>query len=82
MQIISPLAPLSVATHSRIQGITLWLSRFLVVACHHLFVEFLYQAMTYSCALLTQLPTRTSRWRDLAATQRRKINRLLNMAGV
>lgn len=32
-QIISPLAPLSVVTHRRIQGITLWLSRFPMVTC-------------------------------------------------
>lgn len=47
-----------------------------------LFAEFLDQTMTYSCALFTQLPARTPGWPDLAAAQRRKIDRLLDMAGV
>jgi cyclopropane-fatty-acyl-phospholipid synthase len=44
-----------------------------------LFAEFLDETMTYSSALFTQLP---ASWPDLAAAQRRKIDRLLDMAGV
>nr|WP_236971379.1 hypothetical protein [Mycobacterium haemophilum] len=33
--------------------------------------------MTYSCTLFTQLPARTPGFSDLAAAQRRKIDRLL-----
>ena len=47
-----------------------------------LFAEFLDETMTYSCALFTEPPGRTSQWSDLAAAQRRKIDRLLDMAGV
>jgi len=47
-----------------------------------LFAEFLGETMTYSCALFTQLPARTPMWPDLAAAQRRKIDRLLDIAGV
>jgi len=44
-----------------------------------LFAEFLDETMTYSCALFTQLP---ASWPGLAAAQRRKIDRLLDLAGV
>lgn len=44
-----------------------------------LFAEFLDETMTYSCALFEQLPASPS---DLAAAQRRKIDRLLDAAGV
>jgi cyclopropane-fatty-acyl-phospholipid synthase len=44
-----------------------------------LFTEFLDETMTYSCALFTQLP---ASWPGLAAAQRRKIDRLLDLAGV
>ena len=44
-----------------------------------LFAEFLDETMTYSCALFTHLP---ASWPDLAAAQRSKIDRLLDMAGV
>jgi cyclopropane-fatty-acyl-phospholipid synthase len=47
-----------------------------------LFAEFLDETMTYSCALFAQLPARTPKWPDLAAAQRRKIDRLLDVAGV
>jgi len=47
-----------------------------------LFAEFLDETMTYSCALFAQPPGRTPRWPDLAAAQRRKIDRLLDIAGV
>ncbi len=47
-----------------------------------LFAEFLDETMTYSCALFDRLPARTSKWPDLAAAQRRKIDRLLDVAGV
>jgi cyclopropane-fatty-acyl-phospholipid synthase len=46
---------------------------------NELFAEFLDETMTYSSALFTQLP---ASWPDLAAAQRRKIDRLLDMAGV
>ncbi|OSC42654.1 class I SAM-dependent methyltransferase [Mycobacterium decipiens] len=54
------------------------------VAVHYdlsndLFATFLDETMTYSCALFTDLP---AGWPDLAAAQRRKIDRLLDMAGV
>ena len=38
--------------------------------------------MTYSCALFDQLPGRTPQWPDLAVAQRRKIDHLLDVAGV
>jgi cyclopropane-fatty-acyl-phospholipid synthase len=44
-----------------------------------LFAEFLDETMTYSCALFTRLPASQE---ELAAAQRRKIDRLLDMAGV
>ena len=44
-----------------------------------LFEAFLDETMTYSSALFTELP---ASWSDLAAAQRRKIDRLLDMAGV
>ena len=44
-----------------------------------LFTEFLDETMTYSSALFTQLP---ADWSDLAAAQQRKIDRLLDVAGV
>jgi cyclopropane-fatty-acyl-phospholipid synthase len=47
-----------------------------------LFAAFLDETMTYSCALFTGLPPRTPRPDDLAAAQRRKIDRLLDMAEV
>jgi cyclopropane-fatty-acyl-phospholipid synthase len=47
-----------------------------------LFAAFLDETMTYSCALFTQLPSRTPGPNDLAAAQRRKIDRLLDMAEV
>ena len=47
-----------------------------------LFAEFLDETMTYSCALFAQLPARTPKWPDLAAAQRDKIDRLLDVAGV
>jgi cyclopropane-fatty-acyl-phospholipid synthase len=47
-----------------------------------LFAAFLDETMTYSCALFTQLPARIPRPDDLAAAQRRKIDRLLDMAEV
>jgi cyclopropane-fatty-acyl-phospholipid synthase len=47
-----------------------------------LFAEFLDETMMYSCALFAQLPARTPKWPDLAAAQRDKIDRLLDVAGV
>ena len=47
-----------------------------------LFAAFLDETMTYSCALFTQLPARTPGPHDLAAAQRRKVDRLLDMAEV
>jgi cyclopropane-fatty-acyl-phospholipid synthase len=44
-----------------------------------LFTGFLDETMTYSCALFTRLPPS---WPDLAAAQRRKIDRLLDLVGV
>ncbi len=44
-----------------------------------LFTEFLDETMTYSCALFTELP---ASWSNFAEAQRRKIDRLLDMAGV
>ncbi len=44
-----------------------------------LFAEILDETMTYSCALFTRLPASSE---DLATAQRRKIDRLLDMAGV
>jgi cyclopropane-fatty-acyl-phospholipid synthase len=44
-----------------------------------LFAAFLDETMTYSCALFTDLPASSA---DLATAQRRKIDRLLDMAGV
>jgi cyclopropane-fatty-acyl-phospholipid synthase len=44
-----------------------------------LFAEFLDETMTYSCALFGELPASSS---DLAEAQRRKIDRLLDTAGV
>jgi cyclopropane-fatty-acyl-phospholipid synthase len=49
---------------------------------NHLFTAFLDETMTYSCALFTGLPARTPKSEDLAAAQRRKIDRLLDLAGV
>ncbi|EID09014.1 class I SAM-dependent methyltransferase [Mycobacterium xenopi] len=54
------------------------------VAAHYdlsneLFAEFLDETMTYSCALFTDLP---ASWSDLPGAQRRKIDRLLDAAGV
>ncbi|WP_421842412.1 class I SAM-dependent methyltransferase [Mycobacterium sp.] len=46
---------------------------------NNLFAEFLDETMTYSSALFTDLP---ASWPDLAAAQQRKIDRLLDMAGV
>ncbi len=46
---------------------------------NELFAGFLDETMTYSCALFTQLP---ASWPDLATAQQRKIDRLLDMAGV
>jgi cyclopropane-fatty-acyl-phospholipid synthase len=47
-----------------------------------LFAEFLDETMTYSCALFSELPARTPQSSDLAEAQRRKIDRLLDLAGV
>jgi cyclopropane-fatty-acyl-phospholipid synthase len=44
-----------------------------------LFIEFLDETMTYSSALFDRLP---ASWPDLACAQRRKIDRLLDAAGV
>ncbi|WP_445162227.1 class I SAM-dependent methyltransferase [Mycobacterium sp. Dal123C01] len=44
-----------------------------------LFAEFLDETMTYSCAVFDRLPASSS---DLAAAQGRKIDRLLDIAGV
>lgn len=44
-----------------------------------LFAEFLDETMTYSCALFNRLPASAP---DLAAAQERKIDRLLDLAGV
>lgn len=44
-----------------------------------LFGQFLDETMTYSCAVFTELPASFS---DLAAAQHRKIDRLLDLAGV
>ncbi len=57
------------------------------VASHYdlsndLFAEFLDETMTYSCGLFSDLGARTPTWPDLAAAQRRKIDRLLDTAGV
>jgi cyclopropane-fatty-acyl-phospholipid synthase len=54
------------------------------VAAHYdlsneLFAEFLDETMTYSCALFSELP---ASWSDLPVAQRRKIDRLLDVAGV
>ena len=54
------------------------------VAAHYdlsndLFEEFLDETMTYSSAMFAKLP---ASWPDLAAAQRRKIDRLLDAAGV
>jgi cyclopropane-fatty-acyl-phospholipid synthase len=46
---------------------------------NELFAEFLDETMTYSCALFPQLPASPD---DLVAAQRRKIDRLLDMAEV
>ena len=46
---------------------------------NELFAEFLDETMTYSSALFTEMP---AAWPDLAAAQRRKIDRLLDIAGV
>ncbi|SOJ53168.1 Tuberculostearic acid methyltransferase UfaA1 [Mycobacterium simulans] len=46
---------------------------------NELFGEFLDETMTYSSALFTRLP---ASWSDLATAQRRKIDRLLDMAAV
>jgi cyclopropane-fatty-acyl-phospholipid synthase len=47
-----------------------------------LFASFLDETMTYSCAQFTRLPAKTPGPNDLAAAQRRKIDRLLDMAEV
>jgi cyclopropane-fatty-acyl-phospholipid synthase len=47
-----------------------------------LFAEFLDETMMYSCALFSELPARKPQSSDLAEAQRRKIDRLLDMAGV
>jgi cyclopropane-fatty-acyl-phospholipid synthase len=49
---------------------------------NELFAGFLDETMTYSSALFDELPGRTPRWPDLAAAQRRKIDRLLDVAEV
>ncbi|MBW0019758.1 MAG: class I SAM-dependent methyltransferase [Mycobacterium sp.] len=49
---------------------------------NELFAAFLDETMTYSSALFSELPARTPTWPDLATAQRRKIDRLLDMAGV
>ena len=49
---------------------------------NELFAEFLDETMTYSSALFSGLPAQTPAWPDLAAAQRRKIDRLLDLAGV
>ncbi len=54
------------------------------VAAHYdlsneLFAAFLDETMTYSCALFSDLP---ASWSDLPEAQRRKIDRLLDAAGV
>lgn len=46
---------------------------------NELFAEFLDETMTYSCALFTRLPANPD---DLVAAQRRKVDRLLDMAEV
>ena len=47
-----------------------------------LFAEFLDETMTYSCALFSRAAGPASQSSDLAEAQRRKIDRLLDMAGV
>lgn len=48
-----------------------------------LFAAFLDETMTYSCAMFTDLLAQpTPAWTELAAAQRRKIDRLLDVAGV
>jgi cyclopropane-fatty-acyl-phospholipid synthase len=47
-----------------------------------LFAEFLDETMTYSSALFDDPADRAPEWPDLAAAQRRKIDRLLDAAGV
>ena len=47
-----------------------------------LFAAFLDETMTYSCALFSRLPAQTPKSSDLAAAQRRKVDRLLDAAGV
>ncbi|KAA1248758.1 methyltransferase domain-containing protein [Mycobacterium simiae] len=50
---------------------------------NELFAQFLDETMTYSSALFADLrAAQPVRWSDLAAAQRRKIDRLLDMAGV
>jgi cyclopropane-fatty-acyl-phospholipid synthase len=49
---------------------------------NNLFAGFLDETMTYSCALFSELPARTPGPDDLAAAQRRKIDRLLDTAAV
>jgi len=49
---------------------------------NELFAAFLDETMTYSCALFAPLPGPTPQWPELAAAQRRKIDRLLDTAGV
>lgn len=49
---------------------------------NELFAGFLDETLTYSCALFDRLPARTPGPADLAAAQRRKIDRLLDMAEV
>jgi cyclopropane-fatty-acyl-phospholipid synthase len=54
---------------------------------NELFAEFLDETMTYSSALFTELPgshrpTGRPAWSDLAAAQRRKIDRLLDVTAV
>ncbi|WP_205876256.1 class I SAM-dependent methyltransferase [Mycobacterium camsae] len=46
---------------------------------NNLFAEFLDETMTYSCALFEELP---ASWPELAVAQRRKIDRLLDLAQV
>lgn len=50
---------------------------------NELFAQFLDETMTYSSALFSDLPAaQPAKWSDLAVAQRRKIDRLLDMAGV
>jgi cyclopropane-fatty-acyl-phospholipid synthase len=65
------------STHSRAQTRRNVASHFNLSS--DFFAEFLDETMTYSSAVFSRLP---ARWPDLAEAQRRKIDRLLDAAGV